>query len=251
MILGIEAAAAITAFESAGAGLSTAVTFNSARLVLPSVSCTDNADFSFSGWFNAQWGGPSYVVAFVSDPENNYATNLQGFNDAGGIIFQASNASTYTGANVTESPITSGQWQHIIGTIQTSPSRIVKIYLDDVDSGTASLFGSTFTPITTNGRPFWIGSDSAGSDFYVGSMCDLSIWPGVSFLTAGDIAEATRRLFIDAEGKRVDPSVAVASLGSPAIMLTGDTSTFLLNSLGTSGSLTLAEGSLSSAVGPA
>lgn len=249
MLYGIEAAE----IDAPGPlGTWTAVTFNSARLVLSSISCTDNGYFSFAGWFNSDWdvNGNYGGIGFIVDPENTYASSLIGKSD-NSVTFRTAGGADEIGAIIAAPPVVSNSWQHIIGTVQTTPSRIVKIYVNDTDaSASLSIFGSTYTPIISNGLPLWVGSDYAGDDFYSGDMADLSIWPGVSFLTAGDISETTRRYFIDGSGNRVAPSVAVAALGAPAVMLTGGPSTFLSNSLGTSGALTLAEGSLGGTYAP-
>lgn len=248
MIPGIIAAAAWQQLnnQGGGGGSSIAVSFNSARLVLPSISCIDNAYFSFAGWFNADWdySGATNTVFWV-DPAGTYSSHFQGNSDASATF---SAGTSETGAIVAAPPLISGSWQHILATVQTSPSRIIKIYLDDADaSASLSIFGPTFTPILSNGLPLWIGSSYPGANFFQGDICDLSIWPGISFLTDGDIAEATRRLFIGSSGERIESSVAIATLGSPAVMLSGNVSTFALNDLGTSGALTLAEGTLSNA----
>lgn len=253
MIYGIEAAAEVGLFSANQASQSGAVTFNSARLVLPSITSTNNGYFSFAGWFQSDWdaGGNYGGVAFMVDPEGIYGSSLVGKSD-NSVTFEAIgdwDLSEETGGILAAPPVISGTWQHVMGTIQTTPSRVVKMRVNDVDAGSSlSVYGPTFSPILSNGLPLWVGSDSVGSDFYVGSMCDVSIWPGVSFLTDGDISETTRRYFIDADGKRVDPSIVISLLGPPAVMLSGDADNFALNALGTSGALTIAEGSLTNAI---
>ena len=72
----------------------------------------------------------------------------------------------------------------------------------------------------------------------VGDVADFRIAPGQNWLTGGDISEATRRLFIDADGKPVDPAIATAALGVPAVLFSGDASTFGAKQ-GTGGAFTL------------
>ncbi len=64
---------------------------------------------------------------------------------------------------------------------------------------------------------------------------DFQVYPGV---TADLSVEATRRLFISDTGKPVDPAVAIAALGQPAILFSGDATTFGTNQ-GTGGTFTL------------
>jgi hypothetical protein len=62
---------------------------------------------------------------------------------------------------------------------------------------------------------------------------------GASLLTAGDIPEVSRRLFIDANGKPVDPATATSSLGAAGtILLSGGASMFATNQ-GSGGAFTL------------
>lgn len=65
-------------------------------------------------------------------------------------------------------------------------------------------------------------------------FADLQIYPGVDLdLTV----TANRRLFISDTGKPVDPAIAVAALGPPAILFSGNASTFATNQ-GTGGAFT-------------
>lgn len=77
--------------------------------------------------------------------------------------------------------------------------------------------------------------DIAGFQVWFGVYVDLSV-------------EANRRLFIDANGKPVDPAVAVASLGTPTLQLTDPAPASYIN-LGSGGGMTVNNGPLSPGTG--
>jgi hypothetical protein len=258
MIPGIVAASSLSPSAPSGPYHAPAVTFNAARLVLDSLSCVDNEFFSFAGWFKSSW--PAQSVAWIVDPEDNYNSYLSAW--VSPVQF---NVGAYSTAfpdffakwtNCTASGTIDGGWHHFIGSANTNfpgGNRKIKFYIDGVDR-TANYDdegGTAQYPNTSNGLPLWVGTDLAGSNShdYVGDMADVSIWPGVSFLDGDyDLDPDIVALFRDPlTGKPVDPTVAVAALGTPAVMLSGNAVTFRLNTLGASGPLTIAAGSLSDA----
>jgi len=113
--------------------------------------------------------------------------------------------------------------------------KLAKMYFGDTDvTGLITDVSASFN-IKTNGLQFAVGSISLGSTM---ALADFRFMPGVNLLTAGDIALGTRRLFIDGNGKPVDPATATASLGTPAVLLSGDVSGFVTNQ-GNGGAFTL------------
>ncbi len=119
-----------------------------------------------------------------------------------------------------------------------SPGRIFQQYLGDISAvssfiehGDTTPFNMPFSggraavPVYQNNRPFFS---------YEFECADLQIYPVFTDLSI----EANRRLFFDADGKPVNPSVAVAALGDPFILLSGDASGFPINQ-GTGGTFTL------------
>lgn len=205
------------------------------------LSCTDNGYAAWAGWFKTDWFPESgFPYPWTIDPAGDYRPNFhrngttQWSWEVGNHTFDLSPT---IGVADSLSFLTSNTWQHIICACdmnQSAGNKKLKIYVDDVDAtGNFSEATAAWT-FVMNGKEFWLGDDDWG-DTYTGDIADFSFWPGVNLLTAGDISEATRRLFIDGAGKKVDPSVAIASLGSPALMLTGGVSGFMANSLGTSG----------------
>ena len=251
MIYGVEAqneekGAPIVPYAASG------VQFNSACLTNASISCTDNNVFSFAGWFKTDWPGNNSGPAFIIDPSGDYNSGYLSYIFNGVEFAIAPPATSVSGGDLYSPDINGTTWMHLIGSIDNSSSTIV-VYVNDVaivwgvNSFKVGFSGGAFS-ITCNGKPLWIGYDYY--NFFTGAMADVSIWPGTSFLTAGDIDVTTRRLFIDAFGNAVDPSVTVAALGAPVAMLAGNSSNFYLNSLGTAGVFTLAAGTLTDVAGP-
>lgn len=87
-----------------------------------------------------------------------------------------------------------------------------------------------------DGLPFLFGSNG-GSPIQC-DAADFRFMVGTSVVVDGDIPEVTRRLFIDADGKPVDPAVATAALGAPTILFSGDADAFATNQ-GTGGTFTV------------
>lgn len=226
-----------------------AVHFDGATsLFLSSIASTNNNFLSFAGWFQTAWTG-SFPTAFIFDPNNQYSPYFQ--KESSQVVFNVSNDGSGGWKNFGigidySSPPVSASWQQIMGTIRSNGTNFAQWFFGDIDSGSAGAGDSGTFNISTNGLELWIGDDSF-SDYYTGDMADFSIWPGISFLTGDSILTATRRLFIDAFGRPVDPAIAIAALGTPAIMLSGDSTTFSSNSLGSAGSLTVNAGSLTNA----
>lgn len=130
-------------------------------------------------------------------------------------------------------------WQHVLMSVETDHapgSRLFALYVNDV------LFTSDFNFDT--GEAFEIlfsGMRLAIPSLEIGNLAcdwaDYQMFHGVSILTGNTISEATRRLFIDAEGKPVDPAIAADALGNPTVLLHGAAATFVVNA-GTGGAST-------------
>jgi len=224
--------------------------------------CSDSSLLSFAGWFKTTWavGSGGSATVFVGWPAGNFAPWLGAY--SGPTYLQlGSNDGTNSCGSIEDIPANGGSlnntnvWQHIIGTMNTNHPSGAKKFVWYFDNNKGELgftpnpnTGAAFT-ITMNGKPWYIGDDSSGFDQYTGDMCDLSIWTGVSFFngTETDIPLATRQLFMDGSNKPVDPAVAIAALGSPAVMLSGNHTTFAANSLGGGGAFSTLTGALTDA----
>lgn len=144
------------------------------------------------------------------------------------------------------SGITIGRWCHWLCTLDSSSaSPQIQMYIDGVsvpmsinfDDGTAPFLLDLFS------RNFYIPDWKTGfTNPTRQDMADFMLWSGIApTIDAGVLA-----LFRDSHGKPVDPAAAVASLGQPVIMLSGDASAFGTNQ-GTGGALSLLDGTFTDA----
>lgn len=217
-----------------GAYHASAVHFDgtSASLHIASLSSTDNAFSSLVFWIRAAAFTANKIVC-VTSPELFFTNYVQIFPSDGSIAY---NAASGDGASVLEadsiSPVfTPDTWACVIATADTNHpagQKISKVYIGDTDISCTFLDSNPAFTIGTNGLSFFLGDDGGGNSFAF-DMADFRFMPGISLLTAGNIPEATRRLFIDAGGKPVDPAVATAALGTPAVLFSGNATTFGTN----------------------
>lgn len=123
-------------------------------------------------------------------------------------------------------------WHHVMGAVDTNHpagQKIVKIYVDGIlSTAPPTDIGPAFINAIM-GKDVRIGGDATG-DAQVADLADLRLAPGQNWLTNGDIQAETRALFIDADGHPVDPAIATAALGQPAMLFTGDAAGFAANS---------------------
>jgi hypothetical protein len=253
MIYGAEAAGEGNPLESPpplGPYTASAVAFDGATdLRLSSLTCIDNQFFGFAGWFQYDASGGGQGICWVADPLNNYNSDMGaahfprwaiGGNNGSSFLITSANTSV------------DATWHHFIGAGQTNfaaHSKIIKLFVDAVDFTANVNDNAASFNAQSNGLPFYVGSDAgvSGVSFYTGNMCDLSIWPGINLLTGGTISSTTTQLFRTVGGAPVNPTVAIAALGTPPIMLSGNAANFPNNTLGSSGAFTTNTGALTDA----
>ena len=210
-----------------------AVHFNGATFLRnAALASIDSPVFSFSYWVKIPAGAPDALNAiFVVGAESSAsAVNISGGVPAGTTI--VSDGMTGLELDV-PNPFSAG-WVNIIGSFNLSVDNAykAKIYANDVDV-TGTFSSDVSIDILSNGLPFNVGGE-ASANWLTGDMADLWVAPNVSLLDGGgDIPVATRRLFISASGKPVNPSGFPAS----AILFSGDATTFATNQ-GSGGSFT-------------
>jgi hypothetical protein len=223
-----------------------------------SLVATDNHFYSFVGWLKVtEENAAASNTIFVTDPDVNYSPWMELRTDDGqpatyqvetSISDASGNNYEYETSTIGPSQIPADTWACIIGCFDSSTSfGVGKVYCGDVDI--TGIFpsahaGSVPFNIASNGKPWYFGSDSFG-DNLIGDVADWRLMPGTNLLTGGDIALATRRLFIDENGKPVDPAIATTALGTPCILYSGDSDTFSTNQ-GTGGT-TVVTGTLTNA----
>lgn len=205
-------------------------------LSIDSLLAMDNGLVGFSFWLKVSAFQNNDVYIFSTPIPENSPQNTNGIRNTHKFVMGFD--SEDFGSNLycaSANVLTTGTWLNFIGASQTDlsgGSKIIKLYLNDTDV-TASISDAfdSFVP-AFNGQSFVIGAGVA--DNYIGDLADVWIGPGVSLLTGSEIVEATRRLFINADGKPVNPSGFPAS----AILFSGDSAGFPVNQ-GTGGSFTL------------
>lgn len=213
----------------------------STALFTNEILTTDSGDLSFVfiGKF-AEENGDSTV--WVSDPVSTYETFCV-YDPAHGdpTTFRSSFLGDSLAQAETTTPFTPDVWHCVICTVKTNAAaglKKFKMYDGDTDmSATFDDFGDGSFLTAVAGLPFFFAWDG----FEEGIVWDVALFrfmPGISLLTGGDIAEATRRLFIDADGKPVDPAVATAELGAGCVLFTGDAASFGTNQ-GTGGAFSV------------
>jgi hypothetical protein len=210
-----------------------AVHFDGATwLINAALASVDNGTLSFSVWLKSAMV-PNGIV-WIADPEVDYLSN---FSVDGPSTPDKYITSIYTAGEaqyltlILDGP--PAVWTHIIGSADVRRGTPVYVcYIADVSLGQPPIDTGGFTGSSTlpfNGLPFWVAFDSFAGDEYTGDMADLWVAPGVSLLDgSGLIPEATRRHFITAGGKPVNPTAYMGLYGG-AVMLSGDAATFANN----------------------
>lgn len=218
-----------------------AVHFDShAWLINSGLSTTDNGLFSMTGWFKMPPGASQTDDTFgVVDPADSYQSSLNWHNSLQ-LYLYGPLGDVFQGAP--SSPTDPDVWHSVVAAANTnfaSGAKKLKMYIDDVDvsltvGDTSAAFQALF-----NGLPYWFGNDASTNGTTM-DCADVRIMPGVSLLEGSyDIPMATRRLFVDASNKPVDPATATAALGFPgAILFSGDATGFVTNQ-GTGGAFTM------------
>lgn len=218
-------------------------------------TCTNNSFFSSSCWFNFVSVGGANRSWFLVDPHGNYTPQFNfvinppneeaGFNLYTPDFSQGMQMGNQFGR-------LSGNWRHVIMSADIN-LQTGQIYVDDVpqsglDPDFFNLLGTTPGGVfSVNGLQWVFGGDDFPEfpqDQYIGDVADAWIAPGVSLLDGTGLAipEVTRRLFISAGGKPVNPSGWPAS----AVQFYGDATAFATNH-GSGGTFTVASGALTNA----
>jgi hypothetical protein len=231
-----------------------AVHFNgTSSLAIDALSCQDSPVSSTSFWFRNAFfdaapgggaggvsvGGLSMSSKIIIRPPPPDVFQIFGtgiYSQLGIVISDFFYATAVTGqpgkrfSLETNNNVNDGLWHHIMSSVSTNfpaNSKLGKIYVDDVDVTNILQDNDDEIPvIDINGGNFSLGFDGIGyGTSEVMDIADFWFAPGVSLLTDGDITEASRRMFINADGKPVNPS----QFPEAAVLFSGDQTTFLVN----------------------
>ncbi len=236
----------INAFVSGGGGYTaSAVHFDgTSYLSIASLTATDSGNFGQAFYVKAAASGGSETIWQV-DPADTFTSG--GFLLVGNAQLTLKDGGDSIG---TPSTIVAADdaWHCVVmagATNHPDGSKKLKIYLDRVDVTETWIDGQPAFILLFNGLPLFVGDDGFAEGL-IGDIADLRIAPGQDWFTGSDIASATLDLFQDAITlKPVDPAVATLALGDPAVLFSGDATTFGTNQ-GTGGAFTLT-GSLTNA----
>lgn len=232
---------------------------------LTALSCTNNGNLSWAGWFrNPNWyddgatNSNQFPFAFMIDAAGVAGTYFRRHAVAASTLWEAQlKDATHTygnGIDLDEVNYTDQTWPfvtardvwvHFMCSIETNHAAGTKksVLIMNGYNLSASQYsdvGVAYSPLL-NGKDFWLGDDGTGKGFYC-DVADFSLWPGVTFMSGSTIPTATRQLFVDDNLDPVDPSVAIGALGTPAVMCAGGVTGFLANALGGSGTLSVQGG---------
>ncbi len=216
----------------------------STYLSTASLTATDSGKWSVSLWVNfdalpvsgagqsqgllnhdlADSDTSGYGLVAIGDTAPNIVEfDLYNTGETEGVFTRTSLATTFA----------AGVWYHVLFSVDASAFPYKqKLYINDVDVTLDN--GSSTAPVlgVFNGVTAFVGSSDGA--LLTGAMADVWDAPNVSLLDGGgDIPVATRRLFISASGKPVNPSGFPAS----AMLFSGNATTFASNQ-GTGGAFT-------------
>jgi hypothetical protein len=257
---GIIASAQLSAGSGGGgdAYVASAVNFDGNTVLKNlTVAATDSRYFFMSLWVNHHaLDTHTSQYPFIVDPVTVFAPSLQFINN--GPSLQEASWSFYTAdynhgmqiGNVFET-INNDEWYHYLVAVDTF-AQTGQVYKNDIPQ---SQFDPDFinifledpaSSIVYNGVQWQFGGNVTETNLFNADIADVWIHTGDNMLATPDtISEAHRRLFISADGKPVNPSVAVAALGSPVALFSGDATGFATNQ-GSGGAFTVT-GSLTTA----
>lgn len=197
--------------EEPGPYTTGAVNFDGqALLSTASLVSTDNEYAALSFWVKVPLSGPGGGYVLVGDPNGTFYPYFNIVNGGQGFGINIADAAGASFIDASEGMALAGlaEWHHVLLAFQTNlaaGNKILKGYVDDVLVFSApGNDPSDAFDISTNGKEFVFGGYGDPMDGIAGDFADVWFAPGANLLTAGDIAEATRRKFISAEGKPVN-----------------------------------------------
>lgn len=214
-------------------------------LFTESIIAIDSPNFSFSFWIKSEIGIFPNNFAWEVD-KSSVLAGAQNFNagfggDAalGDLIVGDSDLGAGFQGNVlsmeTVADVDASAWTSIIGSVKTdlsSGSKILKIYVNRVDTALNIVDAFPSFTMTANGFPLTIGQ----SDIWGGDVAEFWWAMDQSLLTGSDIASGTLDKFVTGGLKAVELGAngELPTGTSPTIYMHGGAATFATN-LGTGG----------------
>jgi len=194
-----------------------------------SLTATNTNFVAFSYWIKIANSAGDFPVAWATAPalDNNVYGQDDGGGNNWGVVAGFANTSAYV-VETTAFPVVKATWVNVLGAFDTtnaSGSRTGKIYINDVDTPlTIDVDSGAGFLIALSALQMVIGTDLIAGDYIIGDFSNF--WLGnQNLLVAGDIPLATRRKFISATGKPVNPSGFPAGL----VLMSGNAAAFGTN----------------------
>jgi hypothetical protein len=162
-------------------------------------------------WPGATWITPPGWSVVVGGADIFYGANAT-FNQPPELSYAFDALSV--NADVTKAPVATGQWQHIMGTIDQG-ELLSLLYFGNTLGGVQNIIKAAGS--ATNGKTLYLGGDTGGGS-YTGDMSDLYFYPNVSFIDqeTHQIQRDIRGYFITPAGAPVDPFGANGPLAIPS-----------------------------------
>lgn len=187
-----------------------------------------------SFWFKkATDAGPLTPLGGIGVTGATGSRVLLNLSASGLTSVSVSNSSGTTIADIRSSPVynVASGWNHFLASFQLASTATRWFYMNDVsDLATAATY-TTGQNIDWTLVDWFVSGGGTNNPKMNGDLADLMVWP--SYLDLSVVAN--RRLFIDSIKKPVNPTVAVAALGTPLIYLSGPTSGWPTNKGGGGG----------------
>lgn len=202
-----------------------AVNFDGATsLTNAALTAVDSNFLALSFWIKIANPAGAAPVPWSTDPAGTLPNETFFEDDGAGSWKIWQNVTAAYAVNTDTYPVAQSTWAHVLVGVDGSGTTKTKIYVNDVDIAYSGAAKPPFV-VALAGLPMTIGTDLIAGDYMIGDFADF--WFGNSNILdgGGDIPLATRRKFIDANGKPVDPTNFPAGL----VLLSGDATTFATN----------------------
>jgi hypothetical protein len=171
----------------------------------------------FSG--SSAVGGGANRTRFRRQPTNVF--QFTGLNAAAATIVDFASSATIT--------VAAGSI-HALLSFDLANAANRHLYVNDVSDYNHTTYTDDTMDLTI--ADWGVGAAADGTAKFSGDMANLAVWFGVYV----DLSVVTnRRLFRDPGGKPVDPAIAIASLGTPTVLLSGATASWETNDGGGAG----------------
>lgn len=187
-----------------------------ARRVAGLTGAADSKLATWVGWMKSSSTGGARIFCGSSvlaaaadrfDMQRRAASSVlkcEAMNSGGTVILNVESSSV----------INSGAWICVMLSVDLSDTAKRHLYFGDANELTVNTFTNDTMDFTL--ADWSVGAQPSGSGKLAGDLAQIMFWPG----TYLDLSvQANRRLFYSGDGKPVDPTNAIATLGAPIIYM--------------------------------